>query len=119
MKNLILAILMMTGQLFAADPWTKADTALEITYQSLNFADWMQTLAIREPGSGYYETNKMLGRHPSRGSVNAYFLASGALHYIAARALSGKWRRGFQAVSIAVESQAVGNNYRIGVRVKL
>lgn len=100
----------------AADPWSRADVTREAVYQALAVVDWGQTLDI-ENHPGLYETNFILGKHPSRARINAYFLTTGALHFAATHYLPREWRPVFQYVSIGIEVGAVSNNYKLGVKL--
>ena len=72
-------------------PWTTGELLGGVSVGGLLVADWMQTRhGIRQtitvfdytPGSSgqsrqvplYYETNPLLGRQPSQGKINLYFL---------------------------------------------
>ena len=67
---------------------------------------------------GYYEKfNPLLGRHPSTGQVDLYFVTAGLATWLIADNLD-EYRKPFlQAVS-ALELVCVGNNLRIGLRVR-
>lgn len=115
--NKLLASFFMSVSLMGQE-WTPADTKLEVAYLMLHTADWLQTLEIAE-SERLYERNPILGRHPSRGEVNRYFIATGILHVVLAKALPPKPRHWFQGVTISMEAGCVGMNYNLGVRVKL
>jgi len=88
---------------------------LEITWQTLWAADYLQTRQIAKAPDSYYEKNKFLGEHPSVGKVNVYFAASAAAHYMVSQALPPRWRETWQMVTIVYEVDAVVQNYKIGL----
>jgi len=63
-----------------------------------------------------YETNPLLGRRPSAGAVDRYFLGMAALLLLAQEWLPEREGRALRRWTIAVEAGAVVNNYRIGIR---
>lgn len=98
-----------------ASDWTEADTAREVAYLALHVMDWGQTLDIADHPERFYERNPVLGRHPSRGDVNRYFIITGLLHPVVSYMLPRGWRDGWQYVTIGVEVGCVGANARLGV----
>jgi len=103
-----------------ANAWSKKDTYWETAYLVTHLADWGQTLDIAsqcETGN-YYETNPVMGKCPSAQTVNAYFLGTALLHYGVAHALPRKYRRMFQAGTIAMELSYITNNASIGLNIK-
>lgn len=88
--------------------------ALALTLQT---ADWAQTRTIARDPMHWSEMNPVLGRHPSIGRVNTYFLAATAaqvgLHY----ALPQPWRQYHAYAWIAVEGGFVAHNAMLGVRM--
>lgn len=116
--NLKLIVIALTFVQLSASDWTNKDTLVETTYLAMHTADWLQTLKIRDPHCPLHEANPVLGRKPSRGKVNAYFLATGIAHILIAHSLPPKTRHWFQVVTIGMEVGCIGNNYSLGVRVK-
>jgi len=100
-----------------AQDWTQSDMARETAWGILWIADWGQTLDISARPREYREQNPMLGSHPGRGTVNAYFLSGLLLHPIIAH-IAGRYRRHWQYVTIGVELGYVANNARIGLRMR-
>jgi hypothetical protein len=96
--------------------WTREDTALQLAYTVLHVADWGQTLDI-ENHPGHFDHNPILGKHPSRGTVNTYFATTLALHWVAARAMPPKWRKRFQAGTMALQFVVIKDNYEAGIRI--
>ncbi|MBW2610685.1 MAG: hypothetical protein JRC68_10140 [Deltaproteobacteria bacterium] len=111
---MILLALCLPGCIHS-DPWTKTDKILEGTYLTLHCVDWLQTRSA--DWDEFYETNPILGRAPSKGKVDLYFLGTGILHPIITHVLPQKYRKYWQAVTIGMEAYTVGNNYHIGMRI--
>lgn len=117
---ILTAVGVFIGMLFpycsrAADPWTKTDTALEVTWQVLHAIDLGQTLTIADRPDKYYELNPLLGKHPDRGKVYAYFLTGSVLHLGVTHVLPRKWRTPWQGVTLTVTGACVANNFNVGI----
>ena len=118
MKKLLISFLicLIPTITFAADEWTKKDTAYQAAFLTLMAADWLQTKEIaRNPN--YHERNFVLGRNPSQNEVDIYFLSTSILHTGIAYCLSKKYRRYWQYIFIGVEAGCVGHNYSTGIRI--
>jgi hypothetical protein len=100
------------------DPWSKADMALEATYQVLHWVDCGQTQMIVRNPDRYWETNPVLGRHPNSESVYLYFAATSALHVLVAHFLPEQYRPYWQCVTIGIQGATVGRNFRVGLQVR-
>ena len=116
MKTLY-ALLMCFG-VARADDWTTQDTIRQVALQTALTADWMQTRQIAKHPESWYETNAMLGDHPSVARVNQYFIASSLVAYGIARALPEKWRLPYQYLYIGYEGNFFANNLRFGINVE-
>jgi hypothetical protein len=118
--SIILILFISCGGGFAhADEWKKADTYREAVYLVLHVVDWNQTLYISDHPNEYRERNGIIGDHPSRGRVNAYFIATGLLHpaisYGLKKYAPDGWSEAWQWVTIGVEAGTVTNNASIGI----
>lgn len=113
-----IALILLPATCTLADEWTNADTQWEIAYQVVHAVDWGQTRYIAEHPDEFHEMNPILGEHPSVGSVDAYFITTGVVHYLIARKLPSKYRRAWQVVFTIDHAQAVANNYQLGIKVK-
>jgi len=111
----VAVILSMSSMAFS-DEWTLQDTILQVSIIGLIAVDWMQTLTFIEE-DGYYETNPILGKYPSRGEVNVYCAASILITTGIAYILPKPYRTIYQSIAIGVEMEAVKHNYQIGVRI--
>ena len=99
-------------------PFSWYDYALETTFIGVTSMDWSQTQQIATHPHEYYETNFILGRHPSLNTVNIYFPSAMALHALVAYALPKPWREVWQTMWIGVETYTVYTNETIGLRIK-
>lgn len=98
----------------SASTWTAEDTKWELAFQSSLVIDYLQTREIaRRPE--FYETNVLLGQHPSAGKINAYFASCALGHAYISSLLGGKWRRGWQVVWFGIETYTDIKNYQLGV----
>jgi hypothetical protein len=106
--------------------WTTADTAREAVYLGLHVADWGQTLQVAKHPDKYSEGNSLLGKKPSRSTVNRYFLLTGLGHVGVSYLLPRKaetfgieWapREAWQYVTIGFEAGVVASNFQVGVEV--
>lgn len=81
-------------------------------------ADWGTTLNLTERyDEGYWETNKILGRTPSRGDVNKYFIARTMLNYNMARYMPQPWDKWSLYVTTIAHGKAANDNIGIGLKV--
>jgi hypothetical protein len=87
--------------------------------------DWLQTKYIATHGNEYRETNPMLGDHPSKGQVNAYFAGLAAFNIGMSALLPSKIvinddivfrpRLMWQTSTFLGHGWAVISNYNLGV----
>jgi len=119
-KALILSLLLLCSQAHAAwEDWDDKDKFLLVTSTGLLAADWLQTREIaenRHSGFRFYETNPILGSHPSLPKVNVYFTTAIVGNYLIADWI-GKDRWMWLGAVTALEFHVVRGNYRIGVRM--
>ena len=113
MKKIIIVLIALWGMGCAHDPWTKTDKILEGTYLTLHAMDWLQTR--NADWDRFHEHNPILGRAPSTGTTDLYFLGTGILHPVVTHFLPQKWRKYWQSITIGMEVVAVGNNFHIGM----
>jgi len=115
-KILPLIFFLFTFQAHA--DWTKQDTITESVFLSTLAVDAMQTIDIKNH-PGMYETNPILGRHPSDDQVIAYFITTGYLHYQIAKHLDSKYRKIWQYMWISVEVGVINHNQAMGVGMRI
>lgn len=122
--GILIILLLITSPVYSwsldqADPWTKTDITLEIIDLGLKFMDAKQTHDIvSRQNEGYYETNFILGEHPSHGEVNAYFATTAIGHILIAHILPQPYRRYWQILWIGVSGSCVYGNYRSNLKIK-
>jgi len=95
-------------------------TATFLTWLLMNgsaFLDYRQTISIARQPERYYETNPVLGEHPSVGKVNTYFMASVAVKNAIFFSLPEKYRIPFGIGCSVVSFGYVEHNRAIGLRV--
>lgn len=117
MRTIIIIALIMVFGVPAHAEWTHDDTRYQAAFIAAAVADWGQTLCIANNPDRFYETNFLLGRHPSSDRVNIYFPAAIVLHTVVAVALPPKYRRAWQLVWIGIETSMVLNNASIGIKL--
>ena len=93
--------------------------ALAYAAGGLILADWSQTVQV-ENNPSVQEDNKYLGKRPSRGDVNRYFIMKLTGHVFVnvfrpLRKLKNFWN----IYQIGITFNAVRGNYKLGLRVKL
>ena len=80
--------------------------------------DWGQTRYIASHPQQYEEVeNPFLGRHPSMGKVNAWFIGSLAVNNGIMVALPKKYRPWYAGVVTAYETRLVIRNNSIGIKI--
>lgn len=110
----VLILCLAASPTFAED-WTTVDTTRQAVYSALHVADWLQTRYIAQHPA-YYETNPILGKHPSVSIVDLYFVGTLIAHAVVSNLLEGKYRHIWQYATTALEATMVGNNYRLGIK---
>lgn len=113
---------LLTLPAFAEDKnsWTAGDTALQSTFIVLGVIDWKQTREFTGNGHKYpemYETNPLLGPHPSARKVNVVMGTSIAIHTGIAVLLPQPYRLIWQSLWISVEIHCIHSNYQAGVSI--
>lgn len=93
----------------------KTFVANEIAFAALMVLDYKTTLDIKNH-PGIYETNPILGRHPSDGYIATYFVTAAALQFVVATLLPKQYQPYFQYVTIGLEVGAVSNNVSMGLK---
>ena len=94
--------------------------AAEAVFALLLLADWGQTNYIgshcyTSGGGEYKEINPLLAKCPQPREVAAYMLTAAALHAGITYALPPKYRKVWQASSIAVQAYTVVGNSALGI----
>jgi hypothetical protein len=136
MKSLLIAIVLVMvlsvpvmGDVDFDWTWNKQDINLQLILTGLRYIDWKQTQYIALNPVYYYETNPLLGFHPTLEEVNAYFEKCLILDYAGSLLLpkitittqnNEKWiislrfvRQSFVTLNSAY---CVFNNFAIGIQ---
>lgn len=95
--------------------WTKENTAWETAFIATHLIDWGQTLDIIESPK-FQESNPFLGRNPTRGEVNRYFILMGVSHYLISRHLT-EYRSVWQKTTFFYELNVINRNAKIGIKI--
>jgi hypothetical protein len=122
---IILVALLLVSCSSVSYKWTKADKIGEIMALTALTADYLQTRYIASHGDEYRETNFILGEHPSKGQVNAYFAGLAAFNVGTSIILPSKIVIGndivlkprlmWQTSTFLGHGYAVMSNYNLGV----
>lgn len=110
-------ILLLPNPVFA-DDWSTEDKQREAIFIATGAMDWLQTRNVARNPDGWHETNPILGRHPSIGRVNNYFLGAMLVHVGIVHLLPAEYRPVFQTITIFIEAGYVANNYQLGASTK-
>ena len=108
-----LIILLFPLPVFA---WDNADTQREVAWQLVNVMDWQTTLDIKNHPN-LWETNPIMGRHPTDAQINLYMGGMAIAHYYISKRLKPKYRKYWQYLTIFGSTSAVVNNYGAGLRI--
>jgi hypothetical protein len=98
--------------------WKKEDTTIQTAVAVFIAADWLQTRDISSNPDKFYETNTILGAHPSLEEVDRYFVTCLVGNTLIAYVLPRDLRRWWQTISLSVEMQYVNRNYNLGIKMK-
>jgi len=123
MKKLILIFLLTFTSASAIDlqkyykeDLTEVDKANIVLFNVLQGIDMLQTLEIAN-NDKYYETNKILGKHPSEAEVVTYFIARGLVHYQATRMIPQRYRNLFHGYNVVYNYNVIRDNHQLGIRI--
>lgn len=117
----ILAAVLLAGLLMWGMPTRAAGNNVDwyqIGADLTIVADWAQTRHIAANPGKYYETNPILGRHPSAAQVNQYFVSVLVLNHLAKEVLPPKVSKYFYMGVATIQTTHVLRNYRIGIRME-
>lgn len=120
MKALIIFLAMLLTGVQTSDagePWSEQDIQLEAAYLMLHAVDWGQTRTIATSDE-FWETNPILGSHPTVAEVNRYFVATALLHVAITDSLHPRYRPLWQKFTIGVEAGYVGHNINLGITLE-
>lgn len=98
-------------------PLSKAEWLAQAAFLGLGLTDWGQTVNFTQhPTDNGYESNPILGKHPSRARVNTMIPLGLIGHTLGVWALPRPYRNMLQGAGLVGEGLAVGNNAKQGVR---
>ena len=125
----VITLLLITCSLFlfGFDSLNKEEITLGIIQSGVAVIDYQQTKVIARNPDKYWETNPILGKHPSESKVTQVFLLSGIGYVLVTYMLPREIevfsiklhpRMYWQLLFLGAESQAVFHNMRTGIRIK-
>ena len=98
-----------------ASEWSLEDTLLEVTSEMVILGDYSQTKYVSSHPQIYYETNIILGTHPSEKRVDTYFISALVLHPVISYMLPKNLREVFEGFTIGIEGESIYRNHEYGV----
>lgn len=97
------------------NPWTPAEMAGEAAFLILMERDREQTLDIKNH-PGIYETNVIMGSHPSGETINTYMIGMAIGHAVLANFLPHNYRSALIAAGVALELSVTDANVGLGLK---
>lgn len=98
------------------EPLSKVDKTNIVLFNVLQGIDMLQTLEIVN-NDDYYETNKILGKHPSEAQVVAYFFFRGLAHYHTTNMIPERYRTLWHTYNIVYNYDVIRDNHNLGIRI--
>jgi len=95
---------------------TETDKKGIVAFNILQGIDMLQTLEIAN-NDDYYETNPILGKHPSEAQVIAYFISRGFAHYHVTKMIPLKYRNIWHTYNVVYNYDVIRDNHDIGIRI--
>ena len=119
-KKTLVAVLALFSTVTWADnrAWTGEEKAWLGTAVAFTITDWATTRDLsRRYNEGYYETNPVLGRHPSTDRVDLHFISAGLAGYFLADYLD-EWRLPWLRIWTTAEIYYTNRNLNLGLNIK-
>ena len=101
--------------------WSDSDKGMFVASTVAITADWMTTRYYSKHQSDfpqYYETNPILGKHPTAQSVDLYFAALVVSNYYIADWLPPEFRGFYLGLRTGAHASAAMGNVRIGWKMQ-
>ena len=120
MRLIICAILLFFSVSVPAEPfegWTTEEKSWFAAAEVFHVTDYLTTRNMLYAQQGYYETNPILGAHPSPDRLNLWFAGWLIGNYFISDALSHEHRLLWLKIYTAIEVGATANNLYIGARL--
>lgn len=111
-------LLLLCGCAGLEGRWTSTDTIVESAYAGLHVTDWGQTRNIAAHPDQFHEHNPVLGRHPGKSAVDAYFAGTLISHAAITYFLPRKYRKYWWALTSGLEIYCLQRNFRAGIGVR-
>jgi hypothetical protein len=109
---LLVSLALGSPRVARASEWTATDTAFEAGVVALVATDVAQTRWFLSHRPKAFETNPLLGRHPSDAKLLAFSAVGVASHALVSLALPQPYRRLWQLAGAGLEIDAVASNAR-------
>lgn len=110
-----LAALVLSTPCLAQEKLSESDLKGLGAITAVYYTDYRQTIDIKNH-PGMYETNFILGKHPSDVKIRNYFIASGVVTLGAVYLLPKHLRPYLIGGVLVLEVAVIGHNKRIGLR---
>jgi len=105
---------------YAGEPWDNTDKVLYTLDLAVTLMDYKQTMQIAREGPdtnwNVYETNPILGKHPTEQEVTIYFVGREIMKYYIADYLKPSYRKIFLIASFFATKTLVQRNLTLGLR---
>lgn len=115
MRSLVAAVLALVCGCAHAQ-WTTEQKAMSGAFLTLWAADYGQTRTIAQHPERWVEYNPVIGKHPTLGRVNLYFLAAPIISGVLLDNVSSTERTWALRVLTSLEVGLVAHNAHIGIR---
>lgn len=114
-KFLLFILIAISAQTVFASDLSPTEQKREYLVYTTLMLDAAQTLDIKNHPE-LYETNPLLGRHPSDVKIVSYFIGAGFAHDAITKALPSQYRAAWQFGWAALEIGTIIRNHRLDLR---
>lgn len=117
MKTITILLLLVPNLAWSlCDDWTRTDTNTALVFSGTVAADLYTTKRVLEDGG--YETNPLLGKHPSDQTLALAGAAAISGYLVGACLLPQPWRERWGWFWIGVETSAASWNYLVSAMMR-